>query len=180
MVDEIKLIDRIKHGDRRALDTLVKAYYQNVFAYFYYHTQNRETAMDLTQEVFVKVVASIETYENRGRFRSWLFTICANHLRNHWKYGSTHDEYELEEESEEDMAVSWQNITDSTDLLNALSQISTDQRDCVILKYYYGFTSREIAEMLHIKEPTVKARIRYGLSKIAKLLRGDETGGKEQ
>jgi len=60
MVDEIKLIDRIKHGDRRALDTLIKAYYQNIFAYFYYHTQNREISMDLTQEVFVKMVASIE------------------------------------------------------------------------------------------------------------------------
>jgi len=41
MVDEIKLIDRIKHGDRRALDTLIKAYYQNIFAYFYY---TRKTA----------------------------------------------------------------------------------------------------------------------------------------
>jgi len=55
--------------------------------------------------------------------------------------------------------------------------IPTDQRDCIVLKYYYGFTSREIAEMLKVKEPTVKARIRYGLSKLGKLLRGDEENG---
>jgi len=177
MVDEITLIDRIKHGDRRALDTLIKTYYQSVFDYFYYHTQNRETSMDLTQEVFVKVVASIETYENRGRFRSWLFTIAVNHLRNHWKYQSTHQEYQFEEESEEDAISDWENITESTNLLNALSQIPTDQRDCIVLKYYYGFTSKEIAEILKVKEPTVKARIRYGLSKLGKLLRGDEENG---
>jgi len=180
MVDEIKLIDRIKHGDRRALDTLIKAYYQSIFAYFYYHTQNREISMDLTQEVFVKMVASIETYENRGKFRSWLFTIAANHLRNHWKYESRHEEYEFEEESEKDIASSWESITDSAELLNALSMIPTDQRDCIVLKYYYGFTSREIAEMLNVKEPTVKARIRYGLNKLSILLKGEETDGEEQ
>jgi len=50
--------------------------------------------------------------------------------------------------------------------------IPTDQRDCIVLKYYYGFTSREIAEMLKVKEPTVKARIRYGLNKLSILLKG--------
>jgi len=135
---------------------------------------------DLTQEVFVKMVASIETYENRGKFRSWLFTIAANHLRNHWKYESRHEEYEFEEESENDITSSLENVTDSAELLNALSRIPTDQRDCIVLKYYYGFTSREIAEMLKVKEPTVKARIRYGLNKLSILLKGEETDGEEQ
>ncbi|NLT83916.1 RNA polymerase sigma factor, partial [Coprothermobacter proteolyticus] len=75
---------------------------------------------------------------------------------------------------------SWESITDSTELLNALSMIPTDQRDCIVLKYYYGFTSREIAEMLKVKEPTVKARIRYGLNKLSILLKGEETDGEEQ
>jgi len=44
-----------------------------------------------------------------------------------------------------------ESITDSTELLNALSMIPTDQRDCIVLKYYYGFNSREIAEMLKVK-----------------------------
>jgi RNA polymerase sigma-70 factor (ECF subfamily) len=136
--------------------------------------------MDLTQEVFVKMVASIETYENRGKFRSWLFTIAANHLRNHWKYESRHEEYQFEEESEKDITSRWESITDSAELLNALSMIPTDQRDCIVLKYYYGFTSREIAEMLNVKEPTVKARIRYGLNKLSILLKGEETDGEEQ
>jgi len=125
-------------------------------------------------------VASIETYENRGKFRSWLFTIAANHLRNHWKYESRHEEYEFEEESEKDITSSLENVTDSAELLNALSMIPTDQRDCIVLKYYYGFTSREIAEMLKVKEPTVKARIRYGLNKLSILLKGEETDGEEQ
>jgi len=98
--------------------------------------------MDLTQEVFVKMVASIETYENRGKFRSWLFTIAANHLRNHWKYESRHEEYEFEEESENDIASSWENVTDSAELLNALSRIPTDQRDCIVLKLLLRFNSR--------------------------------------
>jgi len=126
------------------------------------------------------MVASIETYENRGKFRSWLFTIAANHLRNHWKYESRHEEYEFEEESENDITSSLENVTDSAELLNALSRIPTDQRDCIVLKYYYGFTSREIAEMLKVKEPTVKARIRYGLNKLSILLKGEETDGEEQ
>jgi RNA polymerase sigma-70 factor (ECF subfamily) len=136
--------------------------------------------MDLTQEVFVKMVASIETYENRGKFRSWLFTIAANHLRNHWKYESRHEEYQFEEESEKDITSRWESITDSAELLNALSMIPTDQRDCIVLKYYYGFTSREIAEMLNVKDPTVKARIRYGLNKLSILLKGEDTDGEEQ
>lgn len=167
-MDEIKIIDRIKHGDRRALDSLIEAYYQTIFVYFYCHTASRETSMDLTQEVFVKMVASIENYENSGKFKSWLFTIATNHLRNHWKYESSHQEYELDEESECGI---WEDITSDVDLMDLLREIPTEQKNCLILKYYYGYTTREIAEMLKVKEPTVKARIRYGLRKLNQLLR---------
>lgn len=175
-MDEIKIINRIKNGDRHAMEILINAYYQSVFAYFYCHTASRETSMDLTQEVFIKIIASIEKYENKGKFKSWLFTIAANHLRNHWKYQSIHTVYALEENTVYD---DWDDITDNINLQQALLKISNDQRESIILKYYLGFTTKEISRMLGIKEPTIKARIRYGLQKLNQLLRGDHGGQKK-
>ena len=107
----MKTIDRMKHGDRQAMDTLINAYYQSVFAYFYHHTAKRDFSMDLTQEVFIKVITTIGEYQNKGKFKSWLFTIAVNHLRNHWKYQSRHSECEFNENSElvyESMASGWE------------------------------------------------------------------------
>jgi len=174
-VDEMKTIDRIKHGDRQAMDTLINAYYQSVFAYFYHYTAKRDFSMDLTQEVFIKVITTIGEYQNKGKLKSWLFTIAVNHLRNHWKYQSRHYECEFDENSEL-VYDSWNDVSNNIDIHTALSKIPSEQREAIILKYYLGFTSKEISKMIRVKEPTVKARIQYGLQKLKRLLGGDDNG----
>ncbi len=174
MVDEIKIIDRIKNGDRYAMDMLIKTYYQSVFAYFYCHTGSREVSMDLTQEVFIKVITYIEGYKNKGRFKAWLFTVAANHLRNHWKHQRVHH---TENELKGNMIyIDSDDMSEKLDLKQALLRIPHDQREPIILKYYYGFTTKEISEILAEKEPTIKGRIRYGLEKLKKILRGEPDG----
>ena len=124
--------------------------------------------MDLTQEVFIKVISSIEKYKNKGKFKSWLFTIAANHLKNHWRYHNLHSEYSLKEDTEREAE---KDNTTRIDVRQALLHIPVQQKEVIVLMYYYGFTAKEIARIISEKESTVKARIRYGLQKMEKLLK---------
>ena len=87
---EQRLIQRIQQGDRDALNSLIKEYYQSVFAYFYRNTRDYHKSNDLTQDVFIKVVSGIDKYDNRGRFKAWLFTVACNVLRNQWRHDTTY------------------------------------------------------------------------------------------
>ncbi|NLG53286.1 MAG: RNA polymerase sigma factor [Clostridiales bacterium] len=163
---EQRLIQRIQQGDRDALNSLIKEYYQSVFAYFYRNTRDYHKSNDLTQDVFIKVVSGIDKYDNRGRFKAWLFTVACNVLRNQWRHDNLHTHYELTESdaaATEDHSAA---VVNKIRLEDALSALPAEQRDAVILKYYHDLKIREIAEITGVAEATVKSRLNYALKKL--------------
>ena len=65
-------------GDRQALDLLIKRYLTPIFNYALSFVKDRAAAEDLTQEVFVKVWKKIRKFDNRYKFKSWLYVIAKN------------------------------------------------------------------------------------------------------
>lgn len=173
-MEETELINRIKQGDKSALNTLIEDNYQAVFSYFYRNTGNYHQAKDLTQEVFTKVIININTYKKRTQFKNWLFTIASNHLKNFWRYTARHPFYELESQQAVEIAETEHQLIQKMDIQEAMRQINCDQKDAIILRFYHGFKIREIAKITNEKETTVKARIRYGLEKLKQILEGLE------
>lgn len=172
--DDKKLITQVQSGDRKALDRLIKQYYQSIFGYFYRATSDYHQSKDLTQEVFIKMVVNINKYKPKSHFKSWLFTIASNHLKNHWRTISRRPKCsEMPEEMlwEDDALDSFIQRNVISSALNTLPQ---EQREAVVLRFYNGFTMKEIAKITDIKETTVKARIKYGLDKLKKRLEGLE------
>lgn len=79
---EQKLIREIqRNGSRSAADELIGAYYDEIYIFAYRQTGSKEDAMDLTQEIFIAVLRSIQTYDNRkAAFRTWLYRIASNKI----------------------------------------------------------------------------------------------------
>ncbi len=170
-MEEKRLVEKVKRGDRKAMDALVKLHYRTIFAYFYRNTGDYHRSCDLTQEVFIKAVSAIPAYKNNGKLKAWLFSIASNSLRNDWRYRKNHPQEELAEDLLKDSAAP--DAAQKAELKEAMGRLPPEQREAVVLKYYHGLKIAEIAKATGAKDATVKSRLKYGLEKLRKLL-GDE------
>lgn len=81
-----QLVQRLKAGDDRAFEELVRIYQDRVFALSLRMIGNRQEAEDLAQEVFMTVHRAIASYRGDGRFYTWLYRIASNTCKNRIKY----------------------------------------------------------------------------------------------
>ena len=171
-MSEQNLVRKIQSGDKAAMNEMISKYYQPVFAFFYKNVGNYHQAKDLTQEVFMKMAAGISKYRPKTPFKNWLFTIASNHLKNYYRTISRRPEnYELfEDYPAPDNEVD--KILILSDTQAALTRLPIEQKEAVILRFYYGFSIHDISKITGAKESTVKARIRYGLEKLKNELEG--------
>ncbi len=85
MVEEI-VVQRALRGEKAALEELCRAEWQPVYGLLYHTVQNASEAQDLTQEVFLRALRSLDRYQITGApFRSYLLTIARNLLRDRWR-----------------------------------------------------------------------------------------------
>ena len=80
--DDRALVVRIQAGDREALEDLVRrhqAWIYNIAIRMLYHPQDAE---DATQEILIKALTRLSSFEGRSRFRTWLYRIVVNHVMN--------------------------------------------------------------------------------------------------
>ena len=173
-MDEKRLIRLARQGEAPATEQLVKAWYQPVFAYFYKNTSQYHLSKDLTQETFLRMTAALGSYHPWGSFRGWLFTIAANCLKNHWRTLSRRPEELPLDNDHPQESDPLQRFAQHQDLETALTRLPPEQREVVILRYYYDFTIREISKATGAGASAVKARLRYGLAKLRKELAGYE------
>lgn len=173
---ERELIRRIQAGDPLAFEELVTAYYPAVLGYFFRNTRDSHLSKDLTQEVFIKVAAGIGRYKPYVPFKNWLFTICSNHMKNHWRRLSRTPDFTALPESMVSHDRRLEEVAAQHDIAAVLQRLPAEQREAVILRFYGEFTMREIATITGAKETTVKARIRYALEKLKHDLEGYENG----
>lgn len=171
-----ELIRRVQAGDQRAFEELVGACYPAVLGYFFRNTRDAHLSKDLTQEVFIKVAAGMGRYRPYVPFKNWLFTICSNHLKNHWRAVSHAPDFTELPESIAANDRGLEALAARNDLAAVLQRLPVEQREAVILRFYGAFTMKEIAKITGAKETTVKARIRYALEKLKHDLEGYEDG----
>ncbi len=163
-------------GDKSAFDTLVRKHYNNIYAYCYRRTGNEQTAADLTQEVFLRLVKSIYSYRFSGKFSNYLFTVAVNVTNDHFRKNRSYEEYPDELPSHDDTPeqAAVKKERDDT-LYKRLLCLPDKQREAIILHYFHGFKAREIAALTGVKVPTVKSRLRQGVAKLRKIYEKERT-----
>ncbi len=116
--------------------------------------QNREDALDLSQDVFLKAYQNLRKLEDPERFPAWLFRIAHNEAYSLFRKRQPEGEPSPVEGAADGFPLEL-SIAVST----ALERLSADQREAVVLKIYQGFKFEEMAEILECPVSTVKSRL---------------------
>jgi len=156
----IKLIKR--NSDKKAADKLISYYLDELFGYVYNRVDNRETAKDVTQEIFISVLQSIDKYdESKSAFRTWLYSIASRRVSDYYRTKEHYDD-RLVEMSENDLvqAGTFGSSVDNASLLAEINEFIDDLeggcREIFKLKVFEGCTFAEIANVMGMPESTVK------------------------
>jgi RNA polymerase sigma-70 factor (ECF subfamily) len=158
--DDTILIERCIKGDRQAFETLLVQYEKPVFNAAYRMLNNRDDAIDVTQNVFLKVYENFDSFDPSRRFFSWIYRITLNESIN-W-LGKQNRLEPLQHETADDGKGPEQEVASaelSAVVQAALMTIKADYRTVVILKHILGCSYVEIGEVLEIPEKTVKSRL---------------------
>ncbi len=172
------LIDRHRQGDQAALGELIQRYQHMLFGYLLRMTRSREDAEDLFQETFLRMVRQLETYDERSRFKSLLFTIAGNLCVDLSRRRQSRLKRFEEEDGDEgieglaDPSGDWipdrwlQRKDTAETLVAAVDQLPDAMRDLVLLRLETGMTFQEIADTRGEKLGTILARMHRAVARI--------------
>ena len=177
-VEDPDLIARTKRGKVEAFNVLVSRWERRVFNYLLRLVSNREDAMDLSQEVFLKAYQNLGRLEDPARFGPWLFRIAHNEAFSQLR--KKRPEVGLEgRRLDRRTPPRLEPIELSLAVESALARLSADQREAVLLKIYQGFKFEEMAVVLSCPVSTVKSRLYSALDLLKETLAPIDTRGVE-
>ncbi len=174
------LIERCLDGEESAWEAIVRLHRRKVFNIAYKFVGRHDQAEDLTQEVFLKLYKSLDTFDRRANFQTWLISVsrnlCIDHYRSVRKereiVNREIDPAELTPPSTERSAQAVLEQRDRVELLRqALDTLAPALRAAVMLRDIQELSYQEIAERLALPEGTVKSRINRGRSELARQFR---------
>jgi RNA polymerase sigma-70 factor (ECF subfamily) len=158
------LLERARQGDRQSFKAIVTLYQQRVFLLAYSILRNKEDAMDVVQETFMRLFQKLGAYEREKNFQAWLFQMAKNLCIDYYRknYGRRRELEEGRSIDELNPAVADRSGNPvSSDLRRifsrCLEEMGDRQRMVFVLKHYNGFQYREIAQVLNISVGTVKS-----------------------
>jgi RNA polymerase sigma-70 factor (ECF subfamily) len=163
-----ELIVRAQQGDAAAFEALVHRYDRNVLAIAASYANDPDDAKDIYQDVFLRVYRSLNQFQFRSEFSTWLYRITTNvcltyRTRKQARSFASLEEVDILDEPDGD----WRSKTISPErqaqsaeisrhIERAMQHLSPQQRMVFTLKHFEGYKLAEIASMMECAEGTVK------------------------
>jgi RNA polymerase sigma-70 factor (ECF subfamily) len=172
--DEDGLIGRCLAGDSAAFEPLVERYHRPLFRVAARLLGDREAARDITQTAFLKAYQALATCDRQRRFFSWIYRIVVNECLNTLRArrptqtldesvpapANTRDPIETGETRQR--------------VRRAILQLSEEQRDVIVLRFFSELRYEQIAAALGIPEKTVKSRLFSARQRLCELLAAEK------
>jgi len=163
-VEDTDLIRQAAAGSVESYNLLVSRWEKRVYNYVLRITGNREDALDLAQDVFLKAYQNLRKLDDPGRFAPWLYRIAHNEAYSQLRKRKPEVDAENVEPEATGAGITVGGssvfpIELSLAVASALGRLSAEQREAVVLKIYQGFKFEEMAEILECPASTVKSRL---------------------
>lgn len=178
-VNEPQMISRCQQGDQEALKEIFNRYHQKVYRIAYGVVRQREEALDIVQEVFIKLFRSIRQFKGKSQFYTYLYRMAMNTAIDHSRKmkrippsGPDEEEgFQLSDGAERRP----DRILDQKELEEkihwAMDQLSSEQKAALVFREVEGLSYQEIAEAMGCSIGTVMSRLHYGRKRVQELLK---------
>jgi RNA polymerase sigma-70 factor (ECF subfamily) len=181
-MQDIDLIHQYVNGDDTAFEALFLKHKDRVYTSIYVIVKDHEVADDIFQDTFIKVLHKLreEKYSEEGKFIPWVLRIahnlCMDHFRKNQKekiVANDNPEYNILdniailETHKEDQIIG---DKESIDIAKYLELLPDEQREIIVLRHYYDYSFKQIAEMTGTNLNTALGRMRYALINLRKLI----------
>jgi RNA polymerase sigma-70 factor, ECF subfamily len=187
--NEQAIIAQARQGNEEAISHLYETYLQAIFEYIRYRVDSTVVAEDLTAEVFLRMVRSLPTYEEKGiPFRAWLYRIAANLLIDHYRQHQKNRTAPISEEYESDDTDPLNHLADEEQfsrLRQAMRSLPADYQDLLVLRFVEELPHGEIAKIMNKTAMALRAMQHRALKALAlefekmgydpSVLRGDKS-----
>jgi len=178
--ESLAVAEGLKRGKAGLLDELIVKYQHRLLRYLLFLTGNRETAEDLFQEVWMRVLVRGSQFNGKARFETWLFTIARNLVIDTRRKRTMNSLDELiEGVGDDDRAMTFEvaaddptpyehvsNLEDREQIAAALLELDTLHREVLVLRFHEELSLEEISKVTKAPLSTVKSRLYRGMAMI--------------
>ena len=177
------LVSEYLSGSNKAFDELLSRYQSKLFSYIVYMVKNQDTANDLFQETFVKVIVHLHDgrYVANGKFYAWLTRIAHNVIVDYFRDCNEMKIYEAPNDNDlsniiqlsttdinkEEEILRQQVLADVKSLMGKLPAL---QSEIVYMRFYQNMSFKEIAEVTGVSINTALGRMRYALINMRRMM----------
>jgi RNA polymerase sigma-70 factor (ECF subfamily) len=178
-LEETEMISRCQQGDQEALKEIFDKYHKKVYRIAYGVVRQREEALDIVQEVFIKLFHSIKNFKGKSHFYTYLYRMVMNtaidHARKTGKQIISSLDVEGSFQPSDDLEKGPERILLQKELEErvklAMDKLPTEQRTALIFRDVEGLSYQEMAEAMGCSIGTVMSRLHYGRKRIQELLK---------
>jgi RNA polymerase sigma factor (sigma-70 family) len=170
------LIEATIKGDQEAFQKFVEKYQKRIFSYLYrFLYQNKETAEDITQTVFLKVYQNLNNIDQTKAIKSWIYRIAHNEAANYLRSVSRKKESMLNDEQWSNLSTQKEEEEDISEqygeiIQTALKKIKPKYREVIVLYYFEEKSYDEISIILNSSTSSVGTLIRRAKQQLKKIL----------
>ncbi len=190
-MNEKEAVKKAKRGDSAAFEQLVQMYEKKVYATAYRFAGNEHDALDISQEVFIRVYRFIGKFNEESSFSTWLYRITVNACKDLVKKRGGRMEVPLEAPDEEsggyfstiaderyDPVSAYEKNELAESIQSCIEALPDNYRQIITMRDVYGLTYEEISDALSLEIGTVKSRISRARERVRTILL--QSGNKSQ
>lgn len=178
-LSEAEIIQKARK-DKAWFGVLYENYFDQIYRFVFMRLGGQEDlAGDITQQSFMKAMANIKKYEDRGfPFSSWLYRIAQNEVSMYFRQQKKAqsvpvDEGKIKDLAEEAELNTYMSIEEQEKLIDLINELEEEHMDLIELRFFQQMSFKDIAEIYNITEANAKMRTYRILERIAKKWKGE-------
>ena len=176
------LINNYIQGDEKSLEKLIYKHKSKIYNFIFSKVLDRETAEDLFQETFIKVIKTLKNgaYNEEGKFLSWVMRISHNLVIDFFrksnrmpKFEANSDDYDIFQfisDASPNAENTLINLQIVNDLKKLILELPGDQKEVLNMRIYRDMSFKEIAEATGVSINTALGRMRYAIINLRKMV----------
>lgn len=167
------LVERYLAGEMTAFDEIMLRYERQIYRVCYRFVENRDDAMDLAQDVFIKAFEHLSTFRRESSLKTWLYRIAINHCINHVKKHSQEfvEVTEYTGSVRPSIHAHMEHQERREQFRRMVKHLPPKQKAIVELRINEQLSYQEIAKISGRSVSTIKASVFFALAKLRKLAR---------